>query len=97
VGSGCGCRRLRGYIDYDPDNDDGIEPEDVSISYAVHPWARGQGAAVDAVRLICDILRANQIGTRVASSARLLVRPRGSTEGTYAIHDRTVSLIRSLG
>jgi hypothetical protein len=23
----------------DPDNDDGLEPEDVNISYAVHPWA----------------------------------------------------------
>ncbi len=35
--------RLCGYIDYDPENDDGIDSEDVSISYAVHPWARGQG------------------------------------------------------
>jgi RimJ/RimL family protein N-acetyltransferase len=58
--------RLCGYIDYDPDLDDGIEPEDVSLSYSVHPWARGQGVAVDAVRLICDVLRTNQIGRRAA-------------------------------
>ena len=58
--------RLCGYIDYDPDNDDGIEPEDVSISYAVHPWARGQGVAVEAVRLICDVTRTKRVGTRAA-------------------------------
>jgi RimJ/RimL family protein N-acetyltransferase len=58
--------RLCGYIDYDPENDDGIDSEDVSISYAVHPWARGQGVAVEAVRLICDVIRTNQIGTRAA-------------------------------
>lgn len=58
--------RLCGYIDYDPDNSDGIDPEDVSISYAVHPWARGRGVAVEAVRLLCDVIRTNQIGTRVA-------------------------------
>ena len=58
--------RLCGYIDYDPDNADGVEPEDVSISYAVHPWARGKGVAVEAVLLICDILRTNHIGTRAA-------------------------------
>ncbi len=58
--------RLCGYIDYDPDNDDGIDPQDVSISYAVHPSARGQGVAVEAVRLICDVLRMNEIGTRAA-------------------------------
>lgn len=58
--------RLCGYVDYDPDNDDGLDPADVSISYAVHPWARGQGVAVEAVRLICDIIRTEQIGTRAA-------------------------------
>ena len=43
--------RLCGYIDYDPDNDDGIDLDDVSISYAVHPWARARrsrrGSPVD--------------------------------------------------
>lgn len=58
--------RLCGYVDYDPQNDDGIDPEDVSISYTVHPWARGQGVAVEAVRLVCDVLRTNRIGTRAA-------------------------------
>jgi RimJ/RimL family protein N-acetyltransferase len=58
--------RLCGYVDYDPDNSDGIEPEDVSISYAVRPWARGHGVAVEAVRLICDVIRKKGIGTRVA-------------------------------
>lgn len=58
--------RLCGYIDYDPDLDDGIEPEDVSLSYSVHPWARGQGVAVEAVRLICEVLRTNHIGRRAA-------------------------------
>ena len=58
--------RLCGYIDYDSDNNDGIELDDVSLSYSVHPWARGQGVAVDAVRLICDVLREQQIGRRAA-------------------------------
>lgn len=49
-----------------PRPDDGIDPEDVNISYAVHSWARGQGIAVQAVRLICDVLRTNQIGRRAA-------------------------------
>jgi RimJ/RimL family protein N-acetyltransferase len=60
------CGRLCGYIDYDPDTSDGIEAEDVNISYAVHPWARGQGVAVETVRLVCDVIRTKQIGTRVA-------------------------------
>jgi RimJ/RimL family protein N-acetyltransferase len=50
------CGRLCGYIDYDPDNDDGIGPEVVSISFGVHPWARGRGVAVEAVRLVCDVI-----------------------------------------
>jgi RimJ/RimL family protein N-acetyltransferase len=58
--------RLCGYIDYDPDLDDGIEPEDVSLSYSVHPWARGHGVAVEAVRLICELLRGDKIGRRAA-------------------------------
>jgi len=32
--------RLAGYVDFDPDNDDGLAPDDVNLSYAVHPWAR---------------------------------------------------------
>lgn len=58
--------RLCGYIDYNPDLDDGLDPDDVALAYAVHPWARGQGVAVEAVRLICDVLRADEIGTRAA-------------------------------
>lgn len=63
--------RLAGYVDCDPDNADGLEPDDVSLSYAVHPWARRRGVAVEAVRLICDYIRANEIGTRAA----ILVEP----------------------
>jgi RimJ/RimL family protein N-acetyltransferase len=58
--------QLCGYIHYDPDNDDGIEARDVSVAYAVHPWARGHGVAVEAVRMTCEILRDNEIGTRAA-------------------------------
>ena len=58
--------RLCGYIDYDPDNQDGIERDDVNLSYSVHPWARGQGVAVQAVGLVCDILRERGIGRRAA-------------------------------
>ena len=58
--------RLCGYIDYTLDIDDGIEPDDVALSYATHPWARGQGVAVEAVRLLCDVLRTDKIGTRAA-------------------------------
>ncbi|MFC9688661.1 GNAT family N-acetyltransferase [Kribbella sp. NPDC056951] len=58
--------RLAGYIDYTPDLDDGLEPDDVALAYAVHPWARGQGVAVEALGLLCDILRADNIGTRAA-------------------------------
>lgn len=58
--------RLAGYVDADPDNDDGLEPDDVNISYAVHPWARGRGIAVDAVGLICEFIRLHDLGRRVA-------------------------------
>jgi RimJ/RimL family protein N-acetyltransferase len=58
--------RLGGYIDYTPDLDDGLEPDDVALAYAVHPWARGQGLAVEAVHLVCEHLRANNTGTRAA-------------------------------
>ena len=58
--------RLCGYIDYDPDNQDGIESDDVSLSYSVHPWARGHGVASEAVRLICEVLRGREIGRRAA-------------------------------
>jgi RimJ/RimL family protein N-acetyltransferase len=72
--AGCGKRgfgvcldgRLAGYVDCDPDAGDGIEPGDVNISYAVHPWARGRGVAGEAVRLICEYIRKHQIGTRAA-------------------------------
>ncbi|MFI5732339.1 GNAT family N-acetyltransferase [Kribbella sp. NPDC051587] len=58
--------RLCGYVDYTPDLADGIEPDDVALAYGVHPWARGQGVAVEAVRLICDVLRADVVGKRAA-------------------------------
>ncbi|MEU4219687.1 GNAT family N-acetyltransferase [Actinoplanes sp. NPDC026623] len=55
---------LAGYVDCDPDVTDGLEPGDVNISYAVHPWARGHGVAGEAVRLILEYMRENRIGTR---------------------------------
>ena len=58
--------RLAGYVDCDPDVLDGLEPGDVNIGYAVHPWARGRGVAGEAVRLILEYMRANRIGTRAA-------------------------------
>jgi RimJ/RimL family protein N-acetyltransferase len=62
----CLDRRLAGYIDCDPDAEDGLEPGDVNISYAVHPWARGRGVASEAVRLMCEYMREHRIGTRAA-------------------------------
>ena len=58
--------RLCGYIDYDLDTADGIEPDDVNLSYAVHPWARGRGVAAEAVGLVCELLREGKIGRRAA-------------------------------
>jgi RimJ/RimL family protein N-acetyltransferase len=58
--------RLGGYIDYTPDLDDGLDPGDVALAYAVHPWARGQGVAVEAVGLVSEFLRAGGVGTRAA-------------------------------
>ena len=58
--------RLAGYVECDPDNDDGLEPGDVNLSYAVHPWARGRGVATQAVRAICVFVRDHQIGSRAA-------------------------------
>jgi RimJ/RimL family protein N-acetyltransferase len=58
--------QLAGYVDCDPDMTDGLEPADVNLSYAVHPWARGRGVATSAVRLMCDFVRSNAIGTRAA-------------------------------
>ena len=58
--------RLGGYVDFDPDLDDGIEADDVNVSYCVHPWARGRSVAVEAVALVCDVLRRERIGSRVA-------------------------------
>lgn len=73
---------LCGYIDCDPDISDGIESETgaVNISYAVHPWARGQGVAVEAVRLMCDIIRTGQIG----SSAAIRVEPENASSVAVA-------------
>ena len=58
--------RLAGYAEGNPDVRDGLEPGDVNISYAVHPWARRQGVAVEAVRLMCDYLREHKVGARAA-------------------------------
>ncbi|MEV4350047.1 GNAT family N-acetyltransferase [Actinoplanes sp. NPDC049596] len=58
--------RLAGYVDCDPDVGDGLAAGDVNISYAVHPWARGRGVAVEAVRLMCVYIRRERIGTRAA-------------------------------
>ncbi|MFY9913438.1 MAG: GNAT family N-acetyltransferase [Nocardioidaceae bacterium] len=58
--------QLCGYIDYNPDTDDGIEPDHVNVSYAVHPWARGKGIAVEAVGLVCELLREGKVGRRAA-------------------------------
>ena len=58
--------RLAGYVDCDATNGDGLAPGDVNLSYTVHPWARGRGVAVEAVRLVCDFIRANHIGIRAA-------------------------------
>ncbi|MDE9366390.1 GNAT family N-acetyltransferase [Luteipulveratus sp. YIM 133132] len=60
--------RLCGYIDYTPGLDGGLNPGQsaLSLAYAVHPWARGHGVAAEAVRLICDVLRTDRLGTRAA-------------------------------
>jgi RimJ/RimL family protein N-acetyltransferase len=63
--------RMCDYIDFNPDLDDGLEPDEVKVSYAVHPWARGRGVAVEAVGLVCDVLRRDGIGSRAA----ILVEP----------------------
>jgi len=54
--------RLAGYVDFDPDTSDGLAPADVNMTYAVHPWARGQGIAVQAVHLLCAHLQEHAIG-----------------------------------
>lgn len=58
--------RLAGYVDFDPDVDDGLEPDDVNLSYAVHPWARGSGVASEAVLAVCRRLREQGLGRRAA-------------------------------
>ena len=34
--------RLGGYVDYDSDVDDGLEPGDVNLTHAVDPWVFAQ-------------------------------------------------------
>ena len=58
--------RLAGYVDFDPDNTDGLESGDVNVAYAVHPWARGSGVASEAVRALCEHLRSQGIRGRAA-------------------------------
>lgn len=57
---------LAGYVDCDPQVGDGLDVGDVNVSYAVHPWARGRGVAVEAVRLICDVIAEQGIGSAAA-------------------------------
>lgn len=57
---------LAGYVDCNPDIVDGLEPGDVNVSYAVHPWARGRGVAVAAVELICADMDEHRVGERAA-------------------------------
>lgn len=56
--------RLAGYIDFDPDAKDVPAAGDINIAYAVHPWARRQGVATSAVRLMCNHLADENAGTR---------------------------------
>ncbi|MFT4295327.1 MAG: GNAT family N-acetyltransferase [Micropruina sp.] len=63
--------RLAGYVDFDPDNADGLELGDVNLSYAVHPWARGSGVASEAVLAVCQRLREQDIGRRAAIRVEL--------------------------
>lgn len=58
--------RLAGYIEFDPDVTDGLDPGDVNIAYSVHPWARGRGIAALAVRELCAFLKDQGIGCRAA-------------------------------
>lgn len=58
--------RLAGYVDFNPDLGDGLEPADANLSYAVHPWARGSGVAPEAVLAVCELLRQEGIGRRAA-------------------------------
>lgn len=58
--------RLAGYVDFNPDLGDGLEPGDVNLSYTVHPWARNSGVASEAVLAVCELLREQGIGRRAA-------------------------------
>jgi len=58
--------RLAGYVDFDPDVRDGLEPGDVNLSYAVHPWARRSGVASEAVLAVCEELRQRGTARRAA-------------------------------
>lgn len=57
---------LAGYVDCNPAVTDGLRSGEVNITYAVHPWARGQGVARRAVELICAFIRDHHIGTKAA-------------------------------
>lgn len=58
--------RLAGYVDCDPDLTDGLDEDEVNISFGVHPWARGRGVAGEAVRLMWGFMREQRLGTRAA-------------------------------
>ncbi|MFT4136130.1 GNAT family N-acetyltransferase [Microbacterium sp.] len=100
--------RLAGYVDFDPDNADGLQPGDVNISYAVHPWARGSGVASEAVLAICQRLRDEDIGRRVAirvepenvASVRVAekcgFRPAGSFTSSTDTHPDGTPVVLSL-
>ncbi|WP_180345625.1 GNAT family N-acetyltransferase [Brevibacterium sediminis] len=56
--------RLAGYIECDPDLADLPAKGDVNVSYSIHPWARRRGIATAAVEIICEIIVAEEIGSR---------------------------------
>ncbi len=58
--------RLGGYVDYDPGVGDGLEPGQVNITYAVHPWARRRGVASAAVGLLLEEMAERGVGTHAA-------------------------------
>lgn len=73
--------RLAGYVDFDPDTADGLEPEDVNISYGVHPWARGTGrrSSSRSTCSICDDRFYTRSFTRSVVTAFAVAYPRHSS------------------
>ncbi len=99
--------RLAGYVDFNLDVREFLESGDVAISYAVHPWARGRGIAVEAVHLIREYIREHEIGTRAAirvepenhASVRVAEKSgftyvRDFTSGIHKLPDGTPATLR---